>query len=191
MRRDVASSGHCFSTGSGVLSFVVFMRVNTCSVGHDTKPVPLMRSHFTFWLEASNKGFTLRSAAEPQPNGPRPFWAQRFRTPRPDSECSQAQSVPQSLQTVRPQSGTGTAPMLGAACWQGNKRRRNPARLSAPHVLRLERPRSGKSSRLAKIFAKSHLEWESSDNRRSNGQIFSIRYRGLRPHQGRLGALSP
>ena len=42
--------------------------------------------------------------------------------------------------------------MLGAARCQGNERRQNLAPLSTPHVLRPERPRSGKSPRRVRIF---------------------------------------
>ncbi len=43
-------------------------------------------------IEFYRKGAETQSpsGAEPQPNGPRPFWAQRFRTSRPALEYSHA-----------------------------------------------------------------------------------------------------
>ncbi len=63
-----------------------------------------------------------------------------------------------ALRPEGPRSGTRTAPMLGAARWQANLRRQIPARLSTPHGLRPERPRSGKSSWRAKISQDSNRD---------------------------------
>ncbi len=114
------------------------------------------------------------SAAQPQPNGPRPFWAQRLRMPRCAPDYSRAQSLAHTLRPGRPRSGTGTAPILGAARWRGSEGSQNPARLRTPRVLPPARPRSGKSSRRAKIFAerdygapdhgqKNTVAWKTSE----------------------------